>query len=385
MAKRGSKASWLLLVVSGVCAPACSATDVTTEALGTDAVADPIVGGVRATDYPEAALIDASAGFVCSGAAIAPRVILTAGHCISTGSYTVTLPYAGGQRIRSSGRGEVLDYFDNGDTVDPDAHDVGLIYLSSDVNLDTYGGFPTIATSKLPNGAKGINVGRIQNGSLSSTHLFKGRAVTLRDATPDGYPFDYASDEIIQSGDSGGPTFDAAQSKHVIVAVNSGAGDGTQVLARTDLVFSWIEGRVAAHGGWGTTGGGASSSSSGGASSSSSGGGSTCAAEREPNDTSSNANDLGSCFAGALGGGDSTDWSTWRIDTTGARYRVALDATGDAALHMWKKSDGDSTWRSVALTGASEIANAATGPGVYLVAVYTPSSTRQTYELTLTK
>jgi hypothetical protein len=82
-----------------------------------------------------------------------------------------------------------------------------------------------------------------------------------------GYPYDYEATEVIESGDSGGPDMKAGT--HTIVAVNSGAGSGTEVLARVDLLYSWIQQQIANHGG----GGGSSSSSS--SSSSSTGGGTT--------------------------------------------------------------------------------------------------------------
>ena len=59
-----------------------------------------IVGGVRASDHPEAVLVDMD-GAACSGSLIAPRVVLTAGHCVDGSSvWTITAPYAGGQRVR---------------------------------------------------------------------------------------------------------------------------------------------------------------------------------------------------------------------------------------------------------------------------------------------
>src|SRR4051812_725642 len=82
----------------------------------------PIIGGSKATGYPEAALIDMN-GSACSGTLITPRVVLTAGHCIGSSSYTVTLPFANNQKAK--GKGQVLDYKSGGSSVDPNAHDVG--------------------------------------------------------------------------------------------------------------------------------------------------------------------------------------------------------------------------------------------------------------------
>ena len=77
---------------------------------------EPIIGGSKATSYPEAALIDMN-GSACSGALITPRVVLTAGHCIASSSYNVTLPFAGSQK--STGKGSVLDYNNSSHYVDP--------------------------------------------------------------------------------------------------------------------------------------------------------------------------------------------------------------------------------------------------------------------------
>src|SRR3954463_13748090 len=53
----------------------------------TDHVSAPIVGGSTATEFPESALLEMSQQGViraaCSGAVIAPRVVLTAGHCVA--------------------------------------------------------------------------------------------------------------------------------------------------------------------------------------------------------------------------------------------------------------------------------------------------------------
>jgi hypothetical protein len=102
-------------------------------------------------------------------------------------------------------------------------------------------------------GTRIVNIGRINNGVLSNTSLFVSKPIPVRGATSVGFPFDYVAMEVIESGDSGGPDELPGTDPHQIVAVNSGAGGGTEVLARVDLLRSWILGKVASHGGGGGT------------------------------------------------------------------------------------------------------------------------------------
>lgn len=212
----------------------------------------PIIGGSRANAYPEAALVDMAQngryGWACSGSVIAPRVVLTAGHCVyGFSSWRVTAPYAGNQTVTSSS-GQTYDWRNTSEYVDPTQHDVGLIILPTPITLTRY---PSISSAKLADGSKLVNLGRINNGSFSSTDLFVGGQVTIRDAASAGYPFDYLSSDVIQPGDSGGPCEIPGSPQHEIAAVNSGAGGGTQVLARVDLVRDWIQQVIAANGGSG--------------------------------------------------------------------------------------------------------------------------------------
>ena len=221
-----------------------------------------IVAGEQASEISEAALIDAD-GFVCSGAVIAPRVVLTAGHCVpGTSSWTVTVPFANKQHAEA--RKAWTEYVDMGDSVNPDSNDIALLILDTPITLSSY---PTLATSPAPNGTRAVNVGRIQNDRTSSTALFKGRPVRLDRGGPSGFPFSYVSAEVIESGDSGGPVYVGTAAARTLVAVNSGGADGTQLLARVDLAYAKIQKVIAANGGGGGGGGGSSSggSSSGGA------------------------------------------------------------------------------------------------------------------------
>lgn len=211
---------------------------------GADERGDAIVGGSAATAYPEAVLIDMKQGgsvvAICSGTLIAPKVVLTAGHCVhGFDGWNIKAPFASNQTASASASA-VYDWTNDSEFVDPNQHDVGLIFLSKPITIASY---PTIATAALAANAKVQNIGRINNGQASNTKLFIGPQVATKKGAAYGFPFDYVTAETIQSGDSGGPV--VVPGTHKLVAVNSGAGGGTQVLARVDLVAPWIAEKVA--------------------------------------------------------------------------------------------------------------------------------------------
>ncbi|MEZ4300092.1 MAG: S1 family peptidase [Polyangiaceae bacterium] len=372
----------LLAALFAGCAAAPDTADDDVDELEAGGQEAPIVGGSKATAYPEAALIDMGYGnniqSACSGALITPRVVLTAGHCI--GSFTdfhITLPFANNQKAK--GKGQVLDYTSNGNYVEPNQHDVGLVVLSTPLSISSY---PLVANKAVPDGTKVQNIGRINNGQFSNTALFIGQPISVKDAKSSGFPFDYITSEIIQPGDSGGPVMVAGT--HNIVAVNSGAGGGTQVLAKTDLVASWIKQVVDANGGGGKFGdplGGSPDPDPKPEPEPEPDPGSGDK-EVEPNNAYNQNNALKGQMEGTLTSSDQ-DWFTWDVGTSGVQYDIALDATGNAQIQMWKLVNGK--YYKTPQQTPTHIAQTSTGAGKYFLVVYSSTGAQQKYTLTLQK
>jgi Trypsin len=214
---------------------------------------DDIVGATTSAGFPEVVLVDmdlaAGGQAICSGTVVAPRVVLTAGHCVEgVARWRVTAPNAGGQTASSS-RG-ITDYVSIVvGKPNFDAIDVGLLVLDSPISLPFY---PTLASSPVPDGTKVKVFGRKFDGNTSSRQVSSSPLpLAVENTAPGGIPFDYGVEfpggfslGLIEGGDSGGGGF--VDGTHHLVSVNSASGqqsDGSDfmLLGRVDAYFSRIQ------------------------------------------------------------------------------------------------------------------------------------------------
>lgn len=207
--------------------------------------------GTSAQDYPSACLIDIFDAkdrvvALCSGALIAPSLVLTAGHCTSGfPKFQVICPY-----LHQSSYGTGITHpnyrVGAGGSIAADSDDIGVIRLEQRIVMTQY---PVVRATRLPDNTLVINIGRVLDGTPSRKELYKSSPVRVKDGKTINFPHDYVTVDKIQPGDSGGPTFLQGAAVPEIVAVNSGTGDGFAILGRTDVVYSWIRGQVVDAGG----------------------------------------------------------------------------------------------------------------------------------------
>lgn len=187
-----------------------------------------IVNGTEATDLASACIVNLQTPqgtAMCSGALVAPNVVLTAGHCVAGVSrWSVKCPYARDAVWVTVAEAALSPTFPNRD--DPTREyidnsrgsDLGLLRTSRPLAEDR------VARVRAQNIAAGLDVfavGRIHHGVTNLMYRSPRFTLSLSDRTH-GY-WVGVDRTVIEPGDSGGPLFDV--NTREVVGVNSAGVD----------------------------------------------------------------------------------------------------------------------------------------------------------------
>ncbi len=221
-----------------------------------------VVGSERpAGAYEEAVTIapeDASIE-TCTGVIVAPRVVLTAAHCVvyaRSKTWTVTAPFApGGVETHVATDGEPMDAgFRNVNRADYALHemrDLAVLYTT----VPFAGARRPILEPTAYAAGKGavpVFVSAVGRATAASPLGLALSAMTsLESAAPSIAGIDYATARLTGPAESGGPLF--VEGTHQLVGVHAHvtANGKNDVWARLDGdAFTWIREKVTFHGGW---------------------------------------------------------------------------------------------------------------------------------------
>lgn len=162
----------------------------------------------------------------CLGVMVAPRVALTAGHCLSdSAKTTVHAATVGGTSktvaVHRFWTDPTTDH--RGGMVDMESSDIAILVLTEPLPMPAYARY---AHGPLERAVRATGIRKAPN-------VIEAMGITLRPATSRRY---YASTGFAKPGDSGSPVFVGEGDERVVVGVLAGGSTGREVFARVDLV-----------------------------------------------------------------------------------------------------------------------------------------------------
>jgi hypothetical protein len=222
----------------------CSSSDRSLDPDPSSSVSQPIVGGTVDPGDPSAVLLGGGGGW-CSGTLIAPKVVLTAGHCISPSNNFV---YFGPQYLGDAGGSSIAvarSYANPGFSASNFRNaDIGIVILATSSNVPP----SALNTMALDASDVGQNLHIVGFGGTANPTEPEFTKMQVTVPVTGITAKEITAGPSICGGDSGGPATMIVNGAQVVAGVtswhSSQACGGEAGFARVDLYAQWIQQQI---------------------------------------------------------------------------------------------------------------------------------------------
>jgi secreted trypsin-like serine protease len=234
----------------GVVLLACSATpDAGREESSSTKQHRPIVNGTETSDWPATGMMMVQGQVNCTGTVVAPRKVLTAGHCIQ-GQSPWDLSFAFGPSDgQIEGWVEVVDAVAHPDYDDQSlSNDIAVLTLAEDAPVAPVDMNPSMDASWIGETVTLVGYGVTDGPSQVGIGTKREVDVVVDDLQATTLGYTTTNGQTACNGDSGGPAYATPNGTLVIAGITS-YGDleckEYGVYTRVDAFLPWIEGELA--------------------------------------------------------------------------------------------------------------------------------------------
>jgi len=226
----------------------------------------PIVNGQETSDYPEAGVLLMQGQAFCTGTLVAPRSVLTAGHCVDgqdASQFTFGIGASQDQLDTELSVVGAVQHpqFDMQQLV----NDVAVVTLGEDAPIAPMPMNPSMDQSWIGKPVTLVGYGVDDGPSQSNAGIKRMVTVTIDQVDPTTLHYTTQQGQTACNGDSGGPAFSDEGGQLVVAGITSYGDQNCQqygVYTRVDAYLDFINEQIQAGGGQG--GGGQGGAGQGG-------------------------------------------------------------------------------------------------------------------------
>jgi secreted trypsin-like serine protease len=240
------------LFTTGICVAllACSAApDEAREEVAGTKQQRPIVNGTETSDWPATGMMMVQGQVGCTGTVVAPRKVLTAGHCIQ-GQSPWDMSFAfGASDGQIEGWIQVVDAVAHPDYDDQSlSNDIAVLTLAEDAPVAPVEMNPSMDASWIGETVTLVGYGVTDGPSQVGIGTKREVDVVIDDVQPTTLGYTTTNGQTACNGDSGGPAYAMPNGALVMAGITSYGDEACKeygVYTRVDTFLPWIEGELA--------------------------------------------------------------------------------------------------------------------------------------------